>query len=104
MRRDAKTDANQGEIVRAFEKCGAVVLSLAAMGRGVPDLLVSINNRLRLVEVKSAKGKLRPKQIEFAQRWPVEIARNVSDVERIVRADRLSDYPSNGKDDLPGWK
>lgn len=101
MRRAAKTDNNHGEIVRAFEKCGARVLSLAAMGRGVPDLLVSICNRLRLVEVKGAKGKLTPQQVEFTQHWPVDVVRDVSDVERIVRADRLTDYPSNGRDELP---
>lgn len=101
MRRDAKVDKNHGEIVRAFEKCGARVLSLASMGRGVPDLLVSIRNRLRLVEVKSAKGKLTTQQVEFVQHWPVDIVRDVSDVERILRADRMTDYPSNNRDELP---
>lgn len=104
MRRAARVDMNHGEIVRAFEKLGALVLSLAPMGRGVPDLLVSISNRLRLVEVKGPKGKLTPDQIEFTKRWPVDVVRTVSDVEAIVRADRLTDYPSNGKDNLPGWK
>ena len=101
MRRAAKVDTNHGEIVRAFEKCGARVLSLAAMGRGVPDLLVCIRNRLRLVEVKGEKGKLRPQQVAFANKWPVDVVRTVSDVETIVRADRLTDYPSNNRDELP---
>ena len=85
MRRAAKVDRNHGEIVRAFEKCGAKVLSLAAMGKGVPDLLVNLRNRLRFVEVKSEKGKLTPAQEEFMADWPVAVVRSVDDVEQIVR-------------------
>jgi hypothetical protein len=40
MRRAAKIDANQPQIVEALRKAGATVHSLAAVGNGIPDLLV----------------------------------------------------------------
>ena len=47
-----KTDANQGEIVAALRKAGASVQSLAAVGRGCPDLLVGWQGDNYLLEVK----------------------------------------------------
>lgn len=52
MRRAARTDDNQGKIVAALRAVGATVQSLAAVGSGVPDLLVGINGRNHLMEVK----------------------------------------------------
>ena len=40
MRRAARIDRNQPEIVKALRQVGAHVTSLAAVGDGVPDLLV----------------------------------------------------------------
>lgn len=101
MRRAAKVDTNHSEIAGAFRKCGVRVLDLSRMGQGVPDLLVLLRKGMRFAEVKSAKGKLTPQQVEFTQHWPVDVVRDVSDVERIVNADRLTDYPSNNRDELP---
>ena len=77
-------DTNHREIVRAFERLGAKVLSLAPMGNGVPDLLVCVRGRLRLVEVKAKTGKLTPAQEEFMSDWPVSVVRSVDDVIEIV--------------------
>lgn len=52
MRRAAKVDANQAHIVGALIRCGATVQSLAAVGKGVPDLLVGHRGRTLLMEVK----------------------------------------------------
>jgi hypothetical protein len=76
--RRGKPDANSAAIQAALEATGASVVSLAAIGGGVPDLLVS---RIQpggaavywLVEVKQAKGKLRESQIAFQQRWPAAV-------------------------------
>lgn len=51
-RRAARTDANQTEIVEALRKAGMTVESLAAVGDGVPDLLVGYMNVNVLLEVK----------------------------------------------------
>ena len=56
MRRAARTDSNHLELVKAFRTLGCSVLSLAAVGKGVPDLLVSIKGITWLVEVKMPKG------------------------------------------------
>ena len=56
MRLRAKIDANQRAIVKALRQCGVSVLSLAALGRGVPDLLVYAPQLgYLLVEVKDGK-------------------------------------------------
>jgi Holliday junction resolvase len=69
MRRAAKIDVNQPELVKAFRTLGCSVLSLAAVGKGVPDLLVSIKGITWLVEVKMPKGKETQDQVEFAANW-----------------------------------
>jgi hypothetical protein len=52
MRRSAKVDANQAEIVAALRKAGAHVQSLATIGKGCPDLMVSHAGVWHLFEVK----------------------------------------------------
>jgi hypothetical protein len=52
MRRSAKVDSNQSEIVAALRKAGAHVQSLAAIGKGCPDLLVSHRGRWHAMEIK----------------------------------------------------
>ena len=44
MRRAARTDANQAEIVAALRGVGASVQPLHAVGQGCPDLLVGKDN------------------------------------------------------------
>lgn len=74
MRRAAKIDANQVQIVSALRAAGAMVQSLAAIGGGVPDLLVSFRGNLFLLEVKDGRKppsgqKLTPDQQKWHQAW-----------------------------------
>jgi hypothetical protein len=70
MRRAAKVDANQDQVVSALRAAGAAVQSLAAIGKGVPDLLVSFRGRLFLLEVKDgAKVKSAQKLTEAQAKW-----------------------------------
>lgn len=55
MRRAAKIDANQEQVVSALRAAGATVQSLAAIGKGVPDLLVGYQGKTVLMEVKDGK-------------------------------------------------
>jgi len=80
MRRAAKVDRNQKAIVEAYRERGAGVLSLAPMGKGVPDLLILYCKRLWLVEVKMPDGTLTEAQQAFFEGWPVTIVRSVEDV------------------------
>ena len=81
MRRAAKIDANQPEIVKALRSAGCWVLSLAAIGEGVPDLLVTepvYPYRLHFLEVKDGSKppsarKLTPDQEAFHAKFPGHI-------------------------------
>jgi hypothetical protein len=55
MRRAAKIDANQTPVVEALRAAGATVQSLAAVGQGVPDLLVGFQGQTVLLEVKDGR-------------------------------------------------
>ena len=55
MRRAAKVDANQEAVVSALRAAGATVQSLAAVGKGVPDLLVGHKGKTLLIEVKDGR-------------------------------------------------
>ncbi len=52
MRRAAKVDRNQPEIVEALRKIGCRVQPLHMVGKGCPDLMVSKAGRVVLMEVK----------------------------------------------------
>ena len=69
MRRAAKVDANQQQIVKALRKVGASVQSLAAIGDGCPDLAVGYRGKNLLLEVKQPKGKLTEDQEKFHREW-----------------------------------
>lgn len=82
MRRAAKIDANQAAIVGALKACGAQVLSLAAVGKGCPDLLVLHRGRYQLLEVKDGRRppserRLTPMQEEFHRDWLVTVVQSV---------------------------
>jgi Holliday junction resolvase len=74
VRRAAKTDRNQSEIVQALRDVGASVYSLSAVGDGIPDLLIGFRRSTYLLEVKDGKKKpsareLTPDQVKFHAEW-----------------------------------
>lgn len=79
MRRAAKTDTNQTAIVNGLRKMGAGVTSMAPLGRGVSDLLVSFRQRWYVMEVKSEDGELNPDQVRWIgdQKAPVYTVRSL---------------------------
>ena len=79
MRRAAKVDANQAEIVAALRAVGATVQPLHSVGKGCPDLLVGYRGRNLLIEVKDgakppSARKLTPDQIEWHATWRGSVA------------------------------
>lgn len=52
MRRRARIDANQPDIVDALRKAGASVRSLSQLGQGIPDLLIGYCGWNALAEIK----------------------------------------------------
>lgn len=93
MRRAAKVDANQSEIVAALEKAGASVTSLAAVGKGVPDLLVAYRGCWYLLEIKNPERSRKRRGFlatqaawSDGQRAPVRLVMDVDDALRAVGA------------------
>lgn len=88
MRRAARKDGPQAEIVAALRRCGCSVAVLN--DADLPDLLVGCSGRTLLLEVKRPKGprggtsgaRLRPGQQAFAASWrgaPVAVVRSVAE-------------------------
>jgi hypothetical protein len=77
MRRAAKVDANQAEIVKALRDTGCGVLDLSGVGKGCPDLLVHAPFypwRTTLLEIKDgakppSARKLTADQERFHATW-----------------------------------
>jgi len=86
-----KLDENHRAIVAAFQYCGALVGDLSNAGGGIPDLIIGFRGVLFLVEVKTPKGALSPKQKEFFAQWseyPTLVIRSVDeamDVMEVLR-------------------
>lgn len=90
MRRAAKVDANQAEVVKALRAAGATVQSLAAVGDGVPDLLVGIAGKTALIEVKDgakvpSAQRLTSDQLAWHGAWQGGTLATVNSVESALR-------------------
>jgi len=91
MRFAAKIDENQPKIVKALYQAGCDVQTLAAVGKGCPDLLVSIGGKNYLLEIKDgdkppSARRLTPDQVEWHRKWrgQVDIVRTVDEALKAV--------------------
>lgn len=92
-RRAARIDANHTEIVRALRDVGAGVQSLAAIGKGCPDLLVGFRGECFCLEVKDGTKKpsaqaLTPDEERWEENWPghYRVVRSVDEALRAIGA------------------
>lgn len=74
MRRAAKVDKNQAEIVSALRAAGVTVQPLHQVGGGCPDLLCGFHGINAVLEVKDGAApksdrKLTPQQVEWHAGW-----------------------------------
>lgn len=79
MRRAAKTDANQAEIVADLRAVGATVQPLHAVGKGCPDILVGWRGRNVLIEIKDgsrvpSERRLNDIQVDWHAAWRGQVA------------------------------
>lgn len=75
MRRAAKVDDNQAEIVRNLRKLGASVEpALARCGSGCPDLLVGYDGRTFILEVKQPGAQLTQDERKWHEAWRGQVA------------------------------
>lgn len=81
MKRAAKVDTNQAEIVKYLRQIGASVAITSAVHKGFPDIIVGWRGRNYMMEIKASKGKLTADQVEFMGAWKGQysIARNIED-------------------------
>lgn len=91
MRRDARADRNQPEIVAALRTAGALVIPTHMVGGGFPDLVVCFRGQTLLMEVKDhkqppSKRLLTPDQLTFHAAWTGGPLSIVQDVEGALRA------------------
>jgi hypothetical protein len=98
VRRAARTDANHSAIVQAFRDLGCSVLSLAAVGKGCPDLLIArptkfSSSAMALIEVKDGSKKpsaqkLTEDQEKFHAHWKgrIFLCRSIVEVPGIVES------------------
>lgn len=88
MRRATKVDANQDAIVSALRAAGASVQSLAAIGKGCPDLLAAKGGDMYLFEVKHGKGKPNEMQAKWHIGWnaAVHVVYGPEDALRVIGA------------------
>lgn len=111
MRRAAKVDRNQSEIVKALRKAGASVQPLHAVGQGCPDILVGFRGQCFAIEIKDGKlapsdRKLTTPQKEWHDAWrgQVAVVLSAEDALRVIgvqnEASRKGDTPS-GSDHNP---
>ena len=78
MRRAARTDTNQAEIVAALRKAGATVQHLHAIGQGTPDLLVGYAGQNFLLEIKDgakspSRRRLTPDEEQWHRQWKGQV-------------------------------
>ena len=92
MRKAAKIDDNQKAIVNVLRQIGASVQSLAATGKGCPDLLVGYHGINYLMEVKDgdkvlSKQKLTIDQEHWHSLWrgSVHIVKSVDEALKILQ-------------------
>lgn len=86
-----KIDGNHSEIVKGLRDLGATVQSLAALGKGAPDLLVGIQSRNLLFEVKNpdmppSHRRLTEAESAWHEMWrgQVHVIHNLSEAIEVI--------------------
>ena len=88
-RYDARTDKNQVAIVKAINSIpGCIVIDLSGVGSGCPDILIEQCRagvyRFHLVEIKTKKGKLNKKQVDFHAKHHCHVIKTIDEIWSIL--------------------
>lgn len=84
-RYDARTDANQKDIIAVLNQLGYAVLDLSPIGGGCPDIAIVKDDFL--FEIKTEKGKLNDKQKKWHTEWrgpKPHVVRNVWEIIEVI--------------------
>ena len=79
MRRKARIDDNQKQIVTQLRAYGCSVFSTASIGKGFPDIVVGYRGKNYMFEIKDgakskSRQKLTPDEQKFFETWRGQIA------------------------------
>ncbi len=95
MRRAARVDDNQVEIVNALRKMGCAVEHLHSQGKGCPDLLVGVCGINLLLEIKDgekfkSQRNLTKHQIKWHEEWrgQVKVIESIDDAVNFINSIR----------------
>jgi hypothetical protein len=81
-----RVDANHSEIVKTFRDLGCSVFDTSRVAGGFPDILVGVNQRTALVEIKSStKARFTPAQEAFMLNWQGSTVARIDSVEAAIR-------------------
>jgi hypothetical protein len=92
-----RLDTTHAPIREALIAGGWQVLSLAQVGGGVPDFLIRKGRCWAFLDAKSpkrirkSKERLEPKQVAFAERWPVLFAETPEEALLAAEALRMAE-------------
>ncbi len=90
MRRAARVDRNQPEIVRALRDIGATVQHIHMIGGGCPDILVGYRGTSYVFEIKDSakppsKRRLTPMEAKWHDNWRGQVA-IVTSIDEAIKA------------------
>lgn len=93
MRRAARTDANQNEIVQALRDVGATVAVTSMIGSGFPDIVAGYRGVNYLIEIKDgskppSKRRLTKDEQEFHDLWrgAVVVVNDIDEALKLIGA------------------
>lgn len=94
MRRAARTDGNQSDVVGHLRRLGFSVAITSGLGAGFPDLVIGRGGRNWLIELKDpaqplCKRRLTPDEQLWHQAWRGQVA-TAETVDEILEAIRES--------------
>lgn len=94
MRRAARVDGNQRDVVKELRAAGVTVQHLHTVGDGCPDLLAGFGRRNFVFEIKDpaqppSKQRLTPDEEEWHENWAgaVYTIRDAAEALRIIRGE-----------------
>jgi len=101
MRRAARADDNQAEIVQALLRMGATVQHLHSVGDGCPDIVCGFKNKNYLIEIKDgnkppSRRKLTPVQERWHRLWAGQhaVVKTPEEAVRVINCNGLVNGPT----------
>ena len=92
MRRTARIDDNQPELVALARKMGASVWITSQLGKGAPDLVLGLPSGNVLVEIKDGSKppsarKLTEDEQKFHAKWrgPIAVVETAEDMVKLIK-------------------